>query len=483
MEKLSKLIQTLTKTELLLLKAYYKNLEKQIETVRRLELLNVLLKGKVTTDSEVCQLLYETDNCQAYQKLKTRFTRDLYKFLSLSDTVSEDTKMDVNEAKKECYKLLLVGHTLTSRLAFELAIRVFKEALVIAKRYELTYEAIGCLQMIGILDINNANSRLRQYVHFSTQQKEKIILLQQELLASDYYNEVTLPNVDQKNKEYLYAEKATKNVALIQELSKQTKSPTIYHWEYRIGVNAALMNQDFEKALCYAEQLNKLLNTNQAVSTKNSLGLSFVLLAICYLELDNHARAQQFAQKALKMPYAFYNASIVLFASYIAQNDVLNAKAILQKVQSKIANSNDQKQKAKWKYYEAIMLFADKKFASALKILSQNSDLAKDKTGWLMGFKLMEVLCHIELDNLEVAALKLRSFKLFFERNPSANLQRYKTVQIILKDLLHTKLDYQLITKKHEILLKLLTTAKGEYYRDPLAFELITIEGWLINKV
>lgn len=482
MDDIIRLVKTLSNTECLLLKAHYTQLEEQVENLRRSELLEAILSEKVKDDKEACMLLYSQKNTQAYVKLKLRMMRDLYNFLSLSDSLTEGKRLSVSEARMQCQKLLLVGQTLYFREEHALAFNAFKDGWGIAERYELSFESSECLRMMATLEAAKGMQRLSKYQDYTRKQLKRVELYQQQLQARDYYQEITVPNISAKNKEYLYIQKAEENKQKLEQLSKTYPSANITYFYYLTGVNASLICQDFAQALEFSEKLQQLVRRSKALYTPSRLAAAQIHTAICYLELGHYEKAQFLAMRVWSSGQDPQHAGTILFTSYLAENKQDQAQEIMKKVQGKLNKDSYPHQKARWKYYEAILCFAKGDFKECIRILSRHSELLKDKTGWLLGYKLLEILCHIELHNLDIAELKINSFKLFLKRNTHANLKRYQTIQVILKTLIAEELNFKLLYTKYSTELELLEKGKGPYYRDPMGFELMSFNAWLQKK-
>jgi hypothetical protein len=55
---------------------------------------------------------------------------------------------------------------------------------------------------------------------------------------------------------------------------------------------------------------------------------------------------------------------------------------------------------SKYQYYYANILFKKGKFKEALKEISQQLGISKDKTGWEISVRVLAILCNMELERL-----------------------------------------------------------------------------------
>lgn len=481
MKEIVSLILALNKKELEWLCTSYKVNRIVKANKDKLQLLMAIRSKKIATDAEASLLLYNKAPTSTYRFLRNQLKRDLHNVLLMS-TYSISGKTNFREALYQCRKLCAVGYSLYMRNALSAANATLHEALAIAEKYEFTQDALlinGLMQKIVPSD--------NKFKRYKKWKNRKVELLQKELLAFDTYYDITLPHTTKKNQESLFVSKKESLLSTLFQLSQETESPNITYFYYRSSINYELINQNFPEALIQSKKLLDLVIQNIGVYSQERMAIASLHIGICYLELKQYNNARTTSLETLKLTSEntinWLITLNLLFAVYIAERKLLEAKDILQKALKSKLVTTDAFQKAKWRYYEANLYFLQKDYKQCLQILSHYSEIAKDKTGWYMGFRLLELLCQMELADFEFVGIKLNSFKQFFKRNHSINLHRYRNVHKLLASLHTHQYDYAKTYNKHQALIVELERANGAFYRDPMAFELITVEKWLVDKL
>ncbi len=481
MEGIIALILALTQKEFLMLCNGYKLNKTAQNEGKKLQLALAIRAKKITTDTEAATLLYNKPPNSTYRELRNQLKKDVHNVL-LTTTHSVGSKTNFQEVLYQCRKLSTVGYNLYTRNALSAANDTLQEALSIAEKYEFTQDA---LLINGLLQIITPNGN--KFKKYKTWKEEKIKVLERELLAFDAYYDITIPHMVKKNQEHLFASQHQPFIEILSKLSSETQSSNISYFYYRASINNELINQNFAQALSLSKKLLDLVQNSPGVYSLQRLSTASILIGISYLELKQYKEATDNALKTLKtttdQSINWLVTLNLLFAVYIAERKLPEAKDILQKaLKSKMVTTNSF-QKAKWGYYEANLHFLENDYKHCLQILVRYSEIAKDKTGWYMGFRLLELLCLIELGDFEFVAIKLNSFKQFFKRNHSINLHRYRSVHKLLASLRTHQYNYAKTYSIHQVLITELEQASGAFYRDPMAFELITVEKWLVDKL
>ncbi len=112
-------------------------------------------------------------------------------------------------------------------------------------------------------------------------------------------------------------------------------------------------------------------------------------------------------------------------------------------------------------------------------MLMKETELTKDKAGWLMGYRVLELMCAVEQDDLDVFDYRTESFKKLLQRNKEENVERPRLALKILGTYIKTGGDIKKTTLEEKKNIELLKTGKGEYQWDPMGFELIRFDEWL----
>ncbi|MCB9500286.1 MAG: hypothetical protein H6690_03450, partial [Erysipelotrichaceae bacterium] len=137
----------------------------------------------------------------------------------------------------------------------------------------------------------------------------------------------------------------------------------------------------------------------------------------------------------------------------------------------------------KWTYYHAIYLFKQKKFSEALLELQKENELLKDKSGWLFGHKLLEIMCYMELEEFDMIEFRIEALRKLLQRQKDKNISRVKTIFSILSTFTKTGASYKKTYAKEKKNFDLLINAINPYNWDPLGFEVVRFDSWFTKKI
>jgi tetratricopeptide (TPR) repeat protein len=111
--------------------------------------------------------------------------------------------------------------------------------------------------------------------------------------------------------------------------------------------------------------------------------------------------------------------------------------------------------KSKFIYYQACVLFATKQFKEALQLLNKSLDIEKDKTGWNIALRTLNILVFIELNKINEAARALEALRKYMERLTKSDEVKQRDI-LIIKLLREIEKDGFRLNQKNMIASKLL---------------------------
>ncbi len=139
--------------------------------------------------------------------------------------------------------------------------------------------------------------------------------------------------------------------------------------------------------------------------------------------------------------------------------------------------------KAKWNYLKANMMFMKGNLSAAHSYLLESDELNKDKTGWLIGFKLLLIYITFEQGNYYWLSSQLENFRKLIQRNKEANLTRAKLIHKISYALLQSHGDFRKVEETYNTELTKLKEAKNKMYWDPTGYEIVRFDDWFQKNI
>ncbi len=482
MKKLTKLTQKLRSRDLKLICNIYSAKENDNEG-KRLQLLELIINEQITDDEEAAMRIYGRKPDAAFSKLKQRLREDMLNFLLMQDTdrLFEST---VGRAKFDCKRKLLMGEFLIHRGAIEEGQRLLRKALNMAQKYELFGEV---LQIRDLLRSKAGDASGLNAYELYTQQIEKDFKSYQEILrAKALYGRLTLPHhfIINMDKDYEVYGKEILETFRIREESSQTCKFFYYmaaHYYYSLIHN-------YEKSLAINQQFEALLKPGGIFNNKAYLAICQNNYASIYINLRDYEKSQLHAQKALELfnikKGNWEKGARQIFLASFLNKDFEKAENIIEEaLQNKIVGGNVLV-KGKWNYFKAILEFEKGNLDEARANLYNMGKLPNiDPSGWLIGYKLLEIMILIIEKEYSLIYIHLNNFNLLLHRHKTANITRAKTILKVLKAYNKYPFDKKQLKTKVAKEMALLKEGKNEYFWTPLGFEVVRFDQWFEDNI
>ena len=192
------------------------------------------------------------------------------------------------------------------------------------------------------------------------------------------------------------------------------------------------LNENYLNARSICLELLYVVRNNKSVYRKQRIGVVYDHLSRCefylghtekkaeekiahFLHATEYARQAQehFTLNSENYCIALEQEFYALFAmkQYEQAVDVAN-KMISSATQKELGEFRF----SKYNYLIANALFKQRRFPEALQLLSQNREIAKDKSGWETGARVLKIMTLIEMFKLDEASLAVCGLKQFFTR-------------------------------------------------------------------
>jgi tetratricopeptide (TPR) repeat protein len=138
---------------------------------------------------------------------------------------------------------------------------------------------------------------------------------------------------------------------------------------------------------------------------------------------------------------------------------------------------------AKWHYYKTNLLFKERKYEESTLALNDCSELLNDRTGWLYGYKIMDILLAFENGTEFLIDSKVANYKKILRKQNGASMERPKVILKILETLIRKHYNFKETAKIQKNLLQLLDEKNTNYTWEPMGYELIPFNEWFESKL
>lgn len=483
METLTQIIKSLKPGKVRLIRNYYK-VQSNGEIKRRLDLFDLVRGGKVKDDAEACKTIYKCPPNSAFSHLKARLQRDILNILLLQDS-SKRYDSEFSRAAFDSRRMLIEGQLLIGRGAYTAGVDILEKAKNLAEKYELYTESIAINNILrSHLGVRKG---LKEFDKYNVAMMHSYELLNDSLKAEEYYLRIMVPNLFHLNREQHFKDYGQKVLDELEEAYHRTKSTNVGYHFYFIGIFLMQILQNNEKALKYAKEFLHLIETSPAIYSTTKMAGGYLQTAIILMQLNRPEEASQYALNAMRnFKKGMLNelqAIEVLFYAYYRAGDYKKAMDTYNKATEHAKYRANKLIPAKWDFFKANLYFSMGNFKEASELLIRYSELMRDRAGWLLGHKVLELMCMIELDDMYIMDYRAESFRKLLQRQKDENIARTKAILKILETFIKTGNSFKKTAEAEKERLALLREGAGDYAWDPIGFELVRFDTWFDSKL
>lgn len=483
MKKITQLVSSLSAYEVKLVQKYY-TMSPKIEHNLKIKLFEIALKNPAISDSEAAKLLGSKTKA-AFGMLKIRLQEDIMKVLIVEGKDKIFTTKYF-KARHKVHYLMLEMDILEDRNLREQA----TEAILKAKRIAKKHELINDLVVINDIIINGHLIRRGGTKMFKKIRKTGIEELKRAddlFWGTDYFKQMLMPNYNDANKKITRAEKSKITVEKLEQLSEQSDVSKIKSFHLRSKYNYLFDLKQYEDAKQVGKDFIQFVMSNYVLNTSDNKGGGHMMVAACCLNLYQYKEAIQYVDQGLDYFYKDSPNQINLqekkFLSLFYSRDFEKAKLLSDYIRQIKTVKPGTFLYAKWLYYHANIEFANKDYKSTLKTLKRQSFLKSDKSGWRLGYRILELMSLIDLEQYDAIPFRLETFRKLLRTITKENVERPKLILLLLNRLVKENFDFKLVSEKHKDILELLQTAEGLYYWDAESYEVTRFDEWWATKL
>ncbi len=481
MEQLTQLIEKLKPVELRLLRQLYQ-VKKNGEQNRKLELLNLIVGKKVTTDLEAAKKIYKKAPDSKFSHLKKRLRKDILAILLLPEASQQYRALNAQNYLA-CEKLITQGRILVHRQLLQQADKLLLKALQIAQDYEFPH-----LEIQARIHLRRNKTWLEGPPAFDKYNDgiAACFQLYQEIIkAEEYHSRFWHPYFLAENNETELIKNAQKYVQKLKELHEKSSSKVVaaYYYDATIAYYNQFIYQP-TKAIPFIHQYIAIAQNGKKVD-ETALPKAYVQLLFAYIAIGNYQEAITLKETALqyspphtvnhyKMMIVYFHAHLYL-AQYqeAAQCLATNFQNKMGKVVTPITVESH--------FYQAYLHFYQKQYPQAQEALLKCTEMTKNKADGAIAYKLLQIYIAFEQQEYYHLSFELENFRKLIEREKQG-VARAKIIHKIAAALLRHNGDFQKIRETEQTALQKLTTAKGELVWDFSRYEVLRFEEWIAQK-
>ena len=482
MEKITKLIQTLTGREIRLFHKYAALSGKKKNNLK-IRLFNISCENPEISDIEAAKLL-GMDQGAAFSMLKSRLYNDLLDLLLLVT----DSSSFYNKAfwiRYSMLKSLMLVYALDNRNLANHSNYLISKAEQLALKFDQpTYRVL-----VNELILNSRPfmkgpatvKKVKETMLQSLDSQGDIIKIQN---IFKQISSITFYNSNQVKAQLAFIELKLQE---IEDIYARNPSPRITFFYLRSKLLYALNIQDFNEFLSYAQKLLAHVQSEVSVKSNDNLGGAYSMLSQALMYLKYYNESIEACLNAEKLFFKNGNNDINTksnrFIALLGIKDYESCAELVAQVRSIKRIKRGSFHYSKWLYMDANIKFIQGNYKATLQLLERHSFLKSDRSGWRLGYKILEMMCIVELGNYDWLPYRIDTFRKLVNDIKKENTARPKLMLKLLKRLIKENFDFDTTTAKMQQELSLLQSNTGEYFCDILGYEVIRFDEWWVSKL
>lgn len=479
MEELRQIYNSLTSSEKRFVRNYYKNDPDK----KRLRLFQLLDEGIEISDDEAMKEIYGNISKTAFSHLKSRLKKDIMSVLLFQEGDKQHAA-PYRQAEIDCRRYLIEGDLLLKRGVYNTAIKTLNKALKLAEQYELGPEAILLQDTLrSHLGFKKGPSI---YNYYTEKIHDQLQILQAILEARELYNNILLPNMFRTNQDADYVELARDSFQKLKQSYENYQSPTVGYYYFLTAYYYFEFINDFESALHYVEKLLTLTLNSPSVKSPARIANANLQLSHLLIKTGRYQNAIDYALEAMEhFKSGLMNeliANEVLFFAQFRAGYLEEAGSTVQTAMAHPKLKSSDYIHAKWWFYKAAFHFAKGEYDDSIAALHEDTTLTNDKTGWLFGYKLLEIMNYIEQEQYYLIDFRVEALRKLLQRQKKKSTKRVKMIFNVLNTYTQRDYDFQETIEKEANQLRQLQEAKGDFEWNPMGYEIIRFDDWLLSK-
>ena len=478
MKSLKSLVKVLRPSEKRLLLHYYSRNTNSEEKLR-LALFKLVEKG-VESDSEARLKLKSNASVSAYSHLKSRLKNDILNVLLMQDTTKRLAQGN-RAAELDCRKKVAQSHLLLLRGAQVEGMKVLKQALKAADKFELLAERLQINHQLREFFVGatstNELGRLNKEISKDLKIYEALLYVEEQsfVLSSPEFAK----NLRTRAKEAEY-------LVLIEELGnlfRKHKLARIGFWYYMAATEYHRARKNFEDVVVIGLKFLKLVEKRPSVKSKNNMAGVNQTVGGGYFELRQFESAIVHFSKAEKLfPASGFNRLVPLQYLALAEAAIANYTGSLRHVGVALSHPRVATRESlvpRWLFMKASVEFLKGEVDQSFKTINSNGYLMKQQDAWNIQYRLLEMMQLISKRDEEWLEFKLDATRKFLTRHKDLDSPRVRTAIDIFGNLLRKDLDFNLLSDKNLQGLNACLNEEKGFIWNPSSPEIVRFDYWI----
>jgi len=216
---------------------------------------------------------------------------------------------------------------------------------------------------------------------------------------------------------------------------QKTKSQEVNYYKHLFEIALSEQEKKFKQAITLCQKLIAMIKKSTVQYSRDRVGFAMSNLSMFNVFTGDYKEAVKYAKIAQE--YHIPHSLIYLimkeqeFYAYFYASIFKDASICIEEMLNHSMADTGEYRKSKFIYYQACILFATKQFKEALQLLNKSLEIEKDKTGWNIALRILNILVFIELKKIDGASRALEAVRKYTERLKKSNEVKERDILII----------------------------------------------------
>lgn len=452
-------------------------------------------------------LLLKNDDLSKINKaLKKKFgakSDDALRMMAfrLKEKIGESLLLDLNIMREGAYdelsqaraniaKKKIIALIYISRGIAQETIDLYDKIIAMAKKFEFYGDLIDTLmlkqQYLGIRQGRKAYDKLTSEINFYEASR-----LAANNAIKAYY-EVSMnfgfKGLNRNVPDPAYVTFLEEKLEKLRMDFEETSSALVGYYYYLISIEYNQVLHFGKKASEYCNYLVDLVKNNPSINLRIRLGIAHLNYSQNELFNYEYNAALENAlegKKCFKQGTFNYNSSLELeFYSNFYLGQTNEAVAVIETLIKNAKTERNEFELAKRNYLLACTYFVQKQFIKANRTLHFTASAEKDKEGWNIGIRILNIMNSIENGHFDQADLLVMNLRQFIKEALKLKFVpvRDKIILDILLELRKQGYNFEKVIKIKHQELEQLSNPKGNHVWEIQSPELIVFHRWVAAK-
>jgi tetratricopeptide (TPR) repeat protein len=488
---LTYLIKNITPDEKKLIRRYLSSFSSRNEReTKLLKLFDIYIKSSTAySDETISKKIYGVEKVKTLGVLKSRLETKILDSLTLEINLKKKKNTDlIDIATFKCWNNLLTIHYLLRKKGNSILLNnLIINTENLALKFEIFPVAVEVLRLKKY--IKGFSSGLKEFSQINTDilKAEKTSQLIQK--ANDYYYTLILRkdftgfSAPKKHSDNLW-----KIIGELEEDYHLTRASAIKYYKKLLEIEYHTLNKDYFNSIKCTQELLSIVSENPAIKRKQRISYCYMRLGYFSTSLKNFIKAESYYNSSLKHTIEgdtnYWVIKELSLLNHIYKGDYNLCSKLISEITSKYKGEKSIFRTGKFHYYQANIFFYLQNFKTCRKNLGLVRGFPLDLEGWDFCFRILEIMCLIELEDFDQSAIRIDDLvRQYYRLRDSGDItERNLMILTVLSDIAKKGFSYQNLNQKTiDLVLRLREKGKGHSW-EPFTPEIIPFHEWISGK-